>query len=283
MLRRMLRDLCHTKVPGRYVAVEALSFAYTDRDEPLVRIGSRGKLSCDLRDQVQRQIYFGIYDEPETRLARRLCTPGSVCLDVGANVGYYTILMADAVGSSGMVHAFEPIPDLADRLERNAELSGLSQIRLNRAAVTTTSGELELFVRAGVTNSGWASVVPSPGHENVAVRVPAVTIDGYVAAEGLEQVRLVKMDIEGAEPGALAGGAQLFSRDDAPDVLCEVNPFLLDRAGSSAADLLQRFEGYGYRLFRIDRSGFTELHASTAESALMNVIATKAPARVLSA
>ena len=144
-------------------------------------------------------------------------------------------------------------------------------------------GELELFVRAGVTNSGWASVVPSPGHENVAVRVPAVTIDGYVAAEGLEQVRLVKMDIEGAEPGALAGGAQLFSRDDAPDVLCEVNPFLLDRAGSSAADLLQRFEGYGYRLFRIDRSGFTELHASTAESALMNVIATKAPARVLSA
>jgi FkbM family methyltransferase len=247
-----------------------------------VRIGRHGALACDLKDQVQRQIYFGVYDEPESRLVRNLAASYEVCLDIGANVGYYTLLMANLVGPGGMVHAFEPIPMLADRLSMNVERSGLSNVRLNRAAVSARPGHLELFVREGVSNSGWASIVPSATHRNVPLQVPTVTIDEYVMTEGLARVDLMKLDIEGAEPGALTGGARLLSRPDAPDILCELNPYLLSRAGSSVGEVQGIFSSFGYRLYRIGRSHCTELEAGI-EHTFMNVIATKHPSRIAAA
>jgi FkbM family methyltransferase len=278
-IRRVLRDVSRTRVPGRYLAIEALAFAYAGDDEPLVRIGSHGALACDLKDQVQRQIYFGVYDEPESRLVRALAPSCEVCLDIGANVGYYTLLMANLVCPGGTVHAFEPIPALADRLAMNVERSELSNVRLNRAAVSARVGHLELFVREGVSNSGWASIVPSATHRNMPLKVPALTIDEYVTSAGLSHVDLIKLDIEGAEPGALAGGSRLLSGHDAPDILCELNPYLLSRAGSSVGDLQRLFSRFGYRLYRIGRSHCAELDGEV-EPVFMNVIATKHPARI---
>ena len=254
--RALLRGLCRLPLPGRHLLVELTAAALAPPVPATTVIGRAVRMRCDLRDVIQRQMYYRIYEPDETPFVIGRLRPGDVFLDVGANVGYYALLAAEAVGPRGAVHAFEPVPANCAALRANVALNNLENVTTNEMAVGDGAArELTLYIRAGAENSGWASVTRSETRPGEPVRVPATTLDEFVGDRGIERVALVKIDAEGAEPLVLRGGARLLGRADAPDLAVEVNAFLLGKVGSSAAALIAQMEALGYTVNAIGAGG----------------------------
>jgi FkbM family methyltransferase len=270
--------LSRTQVPGRFILAELASRALAPATKRVEgRIGAYA-MTFDFRDLLQRQMYFGLYDQAEIRLLKRLLNPGDTFLDIGANVGYYSLVASQLVGSSGHVHAFEPIAQNADILSRTIRRNDISNITVNQVAVGSHLGLLKLFVAdRDLGNSGWASVVPSerrPRH----IEVEQIAVDDYLRERNLSKIHLAKLDIEGNEPEALEGMRRTLQGADAPGLLCEVSPFLLERRGMEPRHLLLQLLEYGYELYRVSPSGLKPIDLETElDPNATNLYCTKAP------
>jgi FkbM family methyltransferase len=214
------------------------------------RLPDGSLVECDLRDHVQRQMFFqGTYEPVDAYLFTRLATTGSTVIDAGANVGQYTLLASTCVGPQGQVHSFEPIPATFDRLRRHVQRNGIGNVRLEQAALWDEPGELELGLAADLPgNCGSYSV----GQTGGAVRCRAMRLDDYLAQQGVGRVDLVKMDIEGAEPRALRGMNATLGRDR-PMLMLEANREACARLGDGLAELWSLLAGFGYRAWAAGR------------------------------
>ena len=261
-------------LPGRYVAADLVGRVAAPESGAVTGKLGRYLVEYDLHDELQRQMYFGLYDPTLTTLLRRRLHPGEVFYDVGANVGYFTLLASGIVGSAGEVHAFEPIRANVERLRTNVRRNGITNITINEMAVADRAGEVSLYVPEsdGAANSGWASIAPS-ARRPAAITVPTVSLDEY--ASGRRMPALIKLDIEGSEPAALAGMRELLGRDDAPDLVVEVNTFLLDRLGRSPAAVIGPLESAGNELFAMHDHGIAPLTVHPEFDKLTDVYATK--------
>jgi FkbM family methyltransferase len=164
-------------------------------------------LVASLRDEVQRIVFFtGVHEMVETRLVRSLLGPGQCFLDVGAHVGYYSLLGAWLVGESGRVVAVEPAPANLRHLRRNLDLNGLRNVTVVPLAATARRGPVG-FAAAGEAQTPHAHL-----DETGSLLVPGDALDAVLPAYGVARVDFAKFDIEGAEPEALAG-AQRTLRD----------------------------------------------------------------------
>jgi FkbM family methyltransferase len=212
------------------------------------------RLWVDLSDQVIGLPILRDGYEPEViALALSLVGPGDVAVDVGAHIGYFTLRLADAVGEGGHVHAFEPVARNADLLARSIVESRFeSRVSLVRAAVADVDGEAVLRVGRDTLNTGGAFLGDESrgGDDGLdRVRVPTVRLDG--AGVG-RPVRLIKMDVEGAEPRVVRGAAAIL-KEDRPVVVSEVHPEQLARvSGSSPAAFFAEFAALGYAAHAID-------------------------------
>lgn len=169
-------------------------------------------------------------------LAGRL-KPGMRVADVGANFGYYTILMAAAVGAEGRVHAVEPHPDTAHVLRQNVVLNGFARYtaihELALGADARTS--VTLFTPDGEPKN--AAVVAAPLDGGVSITVPATTMDDLL---GEHKIDLIKIDAEGAEEGILIGMSGLIARCR-PAIVLEFNAGRYPDAAGVLGRLLQTY------------------------------------------
>jgi FkbM family methyltransferase len=232
----MLRLLARPGVPAR---VEA------------ERHGAR--FSFDLRDYVQRKLYCHAHQSPELAYVARACRPGDTVVDVGANVGAFTMVAARATAPGGEVHALEPVPATLRALERNRELNGFTNVRTAGLALSDGEGTLQLGVEAAGHGSG--GYTSGGALETVTVR--SSTLDAFAQATlGDSPVRLLKIDVEGHEPEVLAGGGSFLRAPNRPDiVLVEVSETALADSGSSGAELTRSLTESGYELFTARAGG----------------------------
>jgi FkbM family methyltransferase len=173
------------------------------------------------RDMTNRAMYlYGGFEISETRLVQALLAPGMTFLDVGANIGYYTLVAGRLVGGSGSVHCFEPNRAMRERLERNVQRNALANVVVHDEAVARSSGQVEFFVSTWDANQGISSLLPGRGREERRV-VPSITLDEFAASLGGRRIDLIKMDIEGAEPQAIEGGRTTFGAPEAPGLIFE--------------------------------------------------------------
>lgn len=201
-----------------------------------------GRLVVDVGDYAHRQIYFrGEYEPATTGLLRRLAKPEWTVLDVGANIGYFSLLGA-ALGSPGArVIAFEPNPRLADMLARSIKLNPSLNIRLERSAVGESPGVSPLHLTSDYRNNGLSSLradLPHTAGGTIPVRV--TTVDDYCAAGRLAP-DLIKIDVEGFELQVLRGASETLSKAAPGVVICEVSPEREDP--QQVIDLMRSF-GY---------------------------------------
>jgi FkbM family methyltransferase len=231
------------------------------------------RVDCDLREHVQRHIYFlGAYEPLETYLFTRLLEPGMTVIDAGANVGQYTLLAATAVGPFGAVHAFEPVPNTFARLGHHIQINKLTNIHAYRVALWHEPGTVQLGRAPDMTdNAGAYSIGVTDGTSPI--QAPALRLDDYARRHGLSRVGFVKMDIEGAEWFALQGMLALLRRDR-PFLLLEINRAALGRLGCSPAELSDLLiHDLGYRAWTIGSSARTcQALATLDEIAQQNVL-----------
>lgn len=261
---RDTRDLRHHLITSAEFRGKNRDYAHTN--DPTIVIkelegpGS-ARLFVDLADHViGLSIVRGQYEREEVAFLRRLLRPGDRAVDVGAHIGFFTVHMAAAVGPAGRVYAFEPLARNADLLERSvAENRFQDRVTFQRAAVGAAAGQATLTYAEETLNTGGAYLLPDGGEPltgNVRRRVPIVALDDQPLAR---PVRVIKMDVEGAEPQVLRGAARLL-REDRPTILSEVHPAQLARASGVTADqFLSELRTYGYRA--------QDLHGSPIERA----------------
>jgi FkbM family methyltransferase len=194
-------------------------------------------MSLDLSSDIEREIYLGVYDYEETATLRRRLRPGSIFVDVGANLGYYTAVASQLVGAAGRVISFEPSPVMARRLRTT--FSEHPNVALREVAVGAAPAELTLWENTeGRFDPSFYQYESSM--RPVAVQVD--TLDRQLA--DVQRINLLKMDIEGHEVEALRGAQAVLRRTSA--VLCEFNERLLSMAGSSVAQLYKAFLDAGF-------------------------------------
>jgi FkbM family methyltransferase len=206
----------------------------------VLRLWSRGD------DWVSNQVFWRGWSgyEPETTpLFFELAREADVVVDVGAYVGFYTLLAALA-NPDGRVFAFEPMPENAERVRRHIAENGLDNVELVEAAVSDVDGSAELFHTDGdhPSSTSLVETFMTSYHADVhASVVPTVTLDAFLEDRGVEHVSLVKLDIETAEPQALRGMQRTVERDR-PAIFCEVlNADVGSRLQSMLAPLGYRF------------------------------------------
>ena len=186
------------------------------------------------------------YEPQTTQLFQQILKPGMTVVDIGAHIGYYTLLAAGIIGPSGRVYAFEPDPTNFELLEFNALQNGYDKIRLTRKAVSSHLGASTLYLTS--LDTGRHSLVrhdiPLKGVETV----ETITLDGFFEDEGWPTVDLIKIDVEGVEPDVLEGMDELLVRCPGLQMIIEFNPPLLQNAGSEPMAVLQKLQSYGFEL-----------------------------------
>lgn len=199
--------------------------------------------------QAAGAIWHGIgAAEPETyRWLSALAARSRVFLDVGANVGLYTLALA-ATRPDLTVVAFEPVPRVFEALRRNVALNGLSNVRLSAAAVSDRTGTQPLFVPAGGVPVE-ATLLSGLRANTSRIEVPTVTIDRAVEQYGLPGVDLVKVDVEGCELAVLRGTAATIAAHT-PTFVCEI----LHGVGTGA-EIALHMSALGYRFFALTAQG----------------------------
>jgi FkbM family methyltransferase len=221
-----------------------------------VRYAMRGGMwmKLDLHDQVSRMIYFlGSHEPEETEFLKRIIQPDWVVIDVGAHIGYYTLLVARFIDRKlGHVYAFEPNPATFEVLRHHIKINNLAHVTVLNVALGASTGQIELFLGPS-RNTGMASMFSrESGQEKVCT--PITTLDRFVNTNNLKSIDLIKMDVEGAEVEVLEGARNVLG-SYVPRLVLEVNAITLARSGHRPRDLVLLLRDYGYTLFRIDRPG----------------------------
>lgn len=204
----------------------------------------------------------GCFEPFQTELVVNEVRPGDTALDLGAHVGYYTLLLARLVGPKGKVAAFEPDPDNFALLKRNVEINGYANVELVNAAVEDRPGRRRLFRSSD--NAGDHRLHDSPGEPRPAVDVDTVTVDD-VLREWRGGVDFVKVDVQGSEGAALDGMAGVLARSARVKVVVECWPGGLARSGYGAERLLGRLRELGFRLYEVDEVGLAVRRADPRE------------------
>lgn len=206
------------------------------------------------------------YERATTDLFKQLLLPGMVFVDVGANIGYFSLLAAKLVGTGGKIYAFEPESGNHGLLRKNIELNSYSNVQAIQKAVSNKSESTLLFL--STLDSGSHSLYREAARGvQESVQVTTTTIDEFLESEGWPSIDLMKIDVEGAELGVLGGMENLVERSPNMKLVVEYCPFLIQSTGANPSDLLTKLSSMKFRIKLIDdKRGVVPLNTSDLTS-----------------
>lgn len=186
---------------------------------------------------------------------KAVVAPGATVLDVGANLGAYTVLFAQWVGPGGRVFAFEPAPESRSGLSRQLELNGVeTRVTVRPEAVAAASGT-RLFQAEGLRGDNRLALPHGPAPAAVCTSVPTTSIDEFCEQAGIEP-DILKIDVEGAELEVLRGARRTIARLGARlAVFVELHPRVWRQSGVTRGDLEAEIAAQGLAIERIDSRG----------------------------
>lgn len=207
--------------------------------------------------------------EPGTMaLVRKLVPQGGIVVDVGAYIGFYTLLAAKLVGPVGRVYAFEPNPQSCAILRRNIRLNRFEEmVQVFEACVLDFSGQVKFYLDYDGIQSSIVRLVPHTRE----VTLSCVTLDEVLG--DVRAVNLMKIDVEGAEARVLLGAKDLIHRSPDLWLICEVYPAALTAGGSSLDELLRIIEDFGFMACAIDEDAMRLQPIPTNWPRAINIIA----------
>lgn len=214
------------------------------------------KMYVDTRDMgiVTTMLFIrGSWERGTTRLFEDIIQKGMVVLDVGANIGYFTLIAAKLVGEEGKVFAFEPEPYNFDLLVRNLKLNGYHNVIPTQKAISDKNGRATLFLdktQWGLHSLSRENVTNSNGNS---IEVDVQTLDDFFKDSG-DRVDFAKIDVQGAELAVIQGMENIIENNKDLKMVVEFCPVDLIRFSSSPEEFLNRLIGYGFKLYQISES-----------------------------
>jgi FkbM family methyltransferase len=180
---------------------------------------------------------LGKAEEPLQDLLQQWLSPGMSMYDVGANVGFLTVIAARLVGETGRVHAFEPVSSLADQAEYNAKLNRFQRVIVHRKALSNRDGEAAFQLAPNVMTGALLSVQTAESYSETMLAVEIRKLDTLVEIDKLAPPDLIKIDVEGAEADVLDGGTQVLRR---------TRPLLIIEVHSTSVAVAERLAQLDY-------------------------------------
>jgi FkbM family methyltransferase len=232
---------------ARFVRGTLNRAAPTGITEINIAAGGAAGLKMRLDLQLEKDYWLGTYETDLQAAIDDLVEPGWVAYDVGANIGFVSLLLANRLGQTGKIFAFEALPGNLKRLRSHVAINDLaSQVTLISGAVTATSEPVRFLVGpSGAMGKAEGSAGRVKRHRE-AIEVPGIAIDDFVYQDGNPPPQVIKMDIEGGEVLALQGMSRLLE---------EVHPLiLLELHGPEAAQIAwDTLTVTGYQICRMQR------------------------------
>jgi FkbM family methyltransferase len=251
--RAYYRDMFHLK---RWHFLAGL---YGRRGVP-GRLLGRIPILLNPRDNaVSRRVFLnGSFEVAELNFIRDHLRPGMIVADVGANIGVHTLVMADAVGAAGWVHAFEPSAAFG-WLNKNLRLNRLERTVLSsNVAVGSRNGTITLYKCTEGNEAFTSASAPFMGSCNETFEAELITLDEYARRNKIAFFDFLKIDVEGHELEVFKGCEMLFSKRAVRRIMFEVNNTCLNRAGTTSGKLVTFLRENGFSLQVLDNDGKLE-------------------------
>lgn len=221
------------------------------RDHRFVAATVAGRIAGTTQDILQQYLYyFGCWEPQVTAFVQRRLRPGDGFVDVGANLGYFSLLAARCVGQEGTVVSLEASPAVFALLRANLDRNRAA-VRALHLAAADQPGRLALYA-GDACNCGTATLAGAPGATPAAL-VDAAPLDAVLTPDEVQRTRLVKVDVEGAEVAVVAGMKSLLThgRKDC-EFLVEIHPEMLARLNQTPAAVLRPFHDAGFRAYVLE-------------------------------
>jgi len=192
---------------------------------------------------------FKIYEPDQTEIVKKYVHEGDIVIDVGAHVGYYTLLMAQLVGKNGKVYSFEPDPVNFQLLKKSVEINEFENVILIQKAVSDTNEKVKLFL--GDDDRAINRIYDAKlGDAKESIEVDSITLDEYFR-ENNELFNFIKIDSEGSEVKIINGMQELLSENRKLVMMTEFFPFLIKKSGNDPNQYLRLLEKAQFRLYNI--------------------------------
>lgn len=216
-------------------------------------------MTLDLSEHMAGQIFwFGYYSRDIVAILKRHLKPGDVFIDGGANIGELTLVAAKCVGPTGKVVSFEPVETIHEKLARHVSRNGFDGIvTLQQMGLSDRTGEDTIYAATsiyddGSAHTGLGTIYPTAERGAPIGTIDLTTLDVIAADMRLARLAGIKLDIEGAELGALKGAREVLARFK-PWLIVEIGRETCRAAGYEPDEVLAAMPGYSFA--RIERHG----------------------------
>jgi FkbM family methyltransferase len=220
---------------------------------PIMAQGHRMFLHPSIHDPgVSRQLLrYGDFEHHITEIVTRVVKEGDVAVDVGAQIGFFTLLLAKKVGPKGKVFGFEPDPDNFDLLKKNLTINAYNNVTLEQKACADQTGRGRLYLSKNDKGDGRI-------YDNLkgygSLEIETITLDDYFAVHQAN-IDFIKIDAQGAEKRILQGMTKLLSGNKELKMVIEFQPELMRNLGSNEpAEFLRLLSDYGFRIVDLNNS-----------------------------
>ena len=256
-LSRILNSVGYFRGKGRLADMLG-RLAHSGNDTGVFPLPDGMTASADLSDRIQRLMWGAAYEPIVTRCLTALLGPGDTFVDVGAHIGFFSLIASSCVGPTGKVYSFEADRELFRRLQTNA--TPYPWLMPYWRVVWKHSGPIDFSNPKEPGESGWGKVaaVRNKGH---VVSVDAISLDEWHESVGSIPVRALKIDAEGSEPFILEGMKGLIAKTY-PILIVELNEQLLREAGYTTDMIVETIRDDRYRIFAMTSRGLEECKES---------------------
>jgi len=202
------------------------------------------------KDSILSKLIYDGFEKEETAYVISILNEGDIFIDVGTNIGLFSLMASKKVGDEGLIICFEPSPTIFERLIENVKLNNLKNIDARKVGLSNKSTELTFYVSKNGFDA-WNSFAPSQDNKlEMEIKVPVSTLDFELKDINKSLVKVIKIDVEGWEKFVLFGGEDFFVKYS-PIVMVEFTEENTFNAGYCVHDLYDIMQNWGYVWYRI--------------------------------
>lgn len=189
-------------------------------------------------------IEHGFFEKESTASVERIVKDGDVVLDIGANIGYYSVILSKLVGSKGIVHAFEPVKSYREVLKENLIANKIKNTKIYPFGFSDKKEDLDIYIGNSSATLHWVA----DGKPLFQEKIKLTTLDDFSKKNKLDRIDFIKIDVDGHEPSFLKGAWNTLEKFN-PVILLEVNQENYLKAGYTVWDFYDLLKSNNYKIY----------------------------------